>query len=100
MSGRCRSSVETQFTQQNIGKFVNINKANKDKEGDKGSAKPGISSTDHNMQSTTRPPGQHQKLFQRVHLKSACVPLQEAQKKCKSHHLRGTIKTIKWVHQH
>ena len=39
MSGRHRSSVDGQLTQQNIGKFVNINKTNKDKEVDKGEPK-------------------------------------------------------------
>ena len=41
MSGRQRSSVESQFTQQNIGKFVNISKSNKAKVVDKGETKTG-----------------------------------------------------------
>ena len=41
MSGRRRSSVESRFTQQNIGKFVNISKSNKAKVVDKAETKTG-----------------------------------------------------------
>ena len=41
MSGRQRSSVESQFTQPNIGKFVNISKSNTTKVVEKGETKTG-----------------------------------------------------------
>ena len=54
MSGQRRSSVDAQFTQQNIGKFVNINKGNKDKGVDKGETKTGTDPTDHIKTSATK----------------------------------------------
>ena len=54
MSGQCRRSVDAQLTQQNIGKFVNINKLNKDKGVDKGETKTATGSLDHIKISTTR----------------------------------------------
>ena len=58
MSGRRRNLTDTQLTQQNIGKFVNINKTTKDKEGNKGNPKPGIKSTDLNNPRTISQSGQ------------------------------------------
>ena len=58
MSGRRRSSVDGQLTQQNIGKFVNINKTDKDKGVDKGEPKTGTDSSDHIKASTTKQLGQ------------------------------------------
>ena len=57
MSGRRRSSVEAQLTQQNIGKFVNINKSNKNKGVEKGETKTGTEPFDHIKASTTRQSG-------------------------------------------
>ena len=54
MSGQCRSSVDATFTQQNIGKFVNINKTNKDKGVGKGETRTGTEPLDHNRASSTR----------------------------------------------
>ena len=58
MSGRRKSSVDTTFTQQNIGKFVNINKTNKDKGVGKGDTRTGTEPLDHNRASSTRQQGQ------------------------------------------
>ena len=57
MSGRRRSSVESQFTQQNIGKFVNISKSNKAKVVDKGETKSGTEPINPIITSTIRKPG-------------------------------------------
>ena len=46
MSGRCRSSVDATFTQQNVGKFVNINKTNQDKGVEKGDIQTGTEAVD------------------------------------------------------
>ena len=62
MSGHHRNLTDTQFTQQNIGKFVNINKSTKDKEGNKGNTKLGRNSTDLNNPSTARQLGQPQSI--------------------------------------
>ena len=48
MSGRRRSSVDATLTQQNIGKFVNINKTNKDKGVEKGENGTGIDTASQN----------------------------------------------------
>ena len=53
MSGRRRSSVDATFTQQNIGKFVNINKINKDKGVEKSDTRTGAEAVDHNRTSLT-----------------------------------------------
>ena len=58
MSGRRRSSVDTTLTQQNIGKFVNINKTNKDKGVEKGDTRTGSEAVDHNRASSTKQLGQ------------------------------------------
>ena len=58
MSGRHRSSVDATFTQQNIGKFLNINKTNKDKGVEKGDTRTGSAAVDYNRASTTRQLGQ------------------------------------------
>ena len=58
MSGRCRSSVDATFTQQNIGKFVNINKSNKDRVVEKGDTRTGIDAVHHNIASSTKQLGQ------------------------------------------
>ena len=57
MSGRRRSSVESQFTPQNIGKFVNISKSNKAKVVDKGETKTGTEPINPNTTGTRREPG-------------------------------------------
>ena len=56
MSGRRRSSVESQFTQQNIGKFVNISKPNKAKVVDKGETKTGTEPLNPIITSAARKP--------------------------------------------
>ena len=58
MSGRRRSSVDATLTQQNIGKFVNINKTNKDKEVEKGDIRTGTEAVDQNRASSTKQQGQ------------------------------------------
>ena len=58
MSGRRRSSVDATFTQQNIGKFVNINKKDKDKGVEKGDTWTGTEALDHNRASSTKQLGQ------------------------------------------
>ena len=58
MSGRRRSSVDATFTQQNIGKFVNINKTNRDKGVEKGDTRTGTEALDHNRASSTKQLGQ------------------------------------------
>ena len=58
MSGQRRSSVDGQLTQQNIGKFMNINKTNKDKGVDKGEPKTGTESLDQIKTSATKKIGQ------------------------------------------
>ena len=57
MSGRRRSSVESQFTQQNIGKFVNISKSNKAQAVDKGEIKTGTEPFNPINTSAVRKPG-------------------------------------------
>ena len=54
MSGRHRSSVDATFMQQNIGKFVNINKTSKDKGVEKGDTRTATEAVDHNRTSTTK----------------------------------------------
>ena len=54
MSGRRRSSVESQFTQSNIGKFVNISKPNKAKRVEKGETKTGAEPLNPINASTSR----------------------------------------------
>ena len=58
MSGRRRSSVDATFTQQNIGKFVNINKQNRDRGVEKGEIRPGATSLHQSTASTTKQLGQ------------------------------------------
>ena len=50
--------MDATFTQQNIGKFVNINKTNKDKGVEKGDTRTGTEAVDHNRASSTKQPGQ------------------------------------------
>ena len=54
MSGQRRSSVDAQFTQQNIGKFVNINKVKKVKGVEKGEAKTGTEIIDNSLTSASK----------------------------------------------
>ena len=56
MSGWRRSSVESQFTQQNISKFVNISKSNKAKGVEKGETKRGTEPLNLIKASTARKP--------------------------------------------
>ena len=58
MSGRCRSSVDATFMQQNIGKFVNINKQNQDRGVEKGETRPGTNSLNQPTASTLKQLGQ------------------------------------------
>ena len=46
MTGRCRSSVDSKFTQQNIGKFVNSNKTTRERKADKGGRITGMEAVD------------------------------------------------------
>ena len=80
MSGQRRSSVDATFTQQNIGKFVNINKTNKDRGVEKGDTRAGIDAVDHNIASSTKQLGQPSTIAP----KNALDQPQRAQKKCKS----------------
>ena len=50
--------MDATFTQQNIGKFVNINKTNKDKGVEKGEIQTGTEAVDHNRGSSTKQLGQ------------------------------------------
>ena len=54
MSGQRRSSVDAQFTQQNIGKFVNINRDKKAKGVEKGEAKTGTEIIDNSLTSASK----------------------------------------------
>ena len=60
MTGRCRSSVDSRLTQQNIGKFVNSNTLPRERKTDKGGRTTGIEALDQIMPSTTKQLGQHQ----------------------------------------
>ena len=72
MSGRGRSSVDASFTQQNIGKFVNINKTNKDKGGvEKGETRTGIEALNHNRASTTKQLGEPRTIASNKRLRPA-----------------------------
>ena len=55
MSSQRRSLVDAQFTQQNIGKFVNISKNNKIKGVEKGEAKASTETIDNSITSAARP---------------------------------------------
>ena len=50
--------MDATFTQQNIGKFVNINKTNKDKGVEKGETQTGTEALDHNKASSTKQLGE------------------------------------------
>ena len=50
--------MDATYTQQNIGKFVNINKTNKDKGVEKGDTRIGSEAVDHNIASSTKQLGQ------------------------------------------
>ena len=54
MPGQRRSSVDAQFTQQNIGKFVNINKDKKAKGVEKGEAKTGMEIINNSITSASK----------------------------------------------
>ena len=58
MTGRRRSSVDATFTQQNIGKFMNINKTSKDKGVERGETQRGTEALDHNRASSTKQLGE------------------------------------------
>ena len=80
MLGRCRSSVDGQLTQQNIGKFVNINKTNKDKGVDKGETKTGTDSSDHINASATKQIGQPSTIAPKKRTRPASKSLEEVQR--------------------
>ena len=50
--------MDATFTQQNIGKFVNINKTSKDKGVEKGETQIGTEALDHNRASSTKQLGE------------------------------------------
>ena len=90
--GKCRSSVDAQLTQQNIGKFVNINKSNKDKGVDKGDTKTGTDSTDHIKTSTTRQIGLPSTIAPKKCLRPASKSPEEVQKPpLKRHNKNNTM---------
>ena len=60
MTGRRRSSVDSKFTQQNIGKFVNSNKTTRERKTDKGGRITGTEAVDQITPNTTKQLGQHQ----------------------------------------
>ena len=71
MSGRRRSSVDATLTQQNTGKFVNINKTNKDKGVEKGETQTGTEALDHNRASSTKQLGEPRTIAPNKHLRPA-----------------------------
>ena len=80
MSGRHRSSVDATFTQQNIGKFVNINKTNKDKGVEKGDTGTGTEALDHNRESSTKQLGQPRTIAPNKRLRPASRSPEEVQR--------------------
>ena len=80
MTGRCRSSVDATFTQQNIGKFVNINKTNKDKGVEKGDTRTGTETVDHNRASSIKQLGQPRTIAPNKRLRPASSSPEEVQK--------------------
>ena len=92
MSGRRRSSVDATFTQQNIGKFVNINKTNKDKGVGKGDTRTGTEPLDHNRASSTRQQGQPRTIAPNKCLRPASNSLEEVRRPP----LGDKTKTIQW----
>ena len=80
MSGRQRSSVDATFTQQNIGKFVNINKINKDKGVEKGDTRTGAEAVDHNRTSSTKQLGQPTTIAQKKRLRPASKSPEEVRR--------------------
>ena len=71
MSGRRRVSVESSYTQQNIGKFVNINKLSKDKGVEKGDTRTGMEAADQNRTSPTKQLGQPKTIAPKKRLRPA-----------------------------
>ena len=63
--------MDATFTQQNIGKFVNINKTNKDKGVEKGDTQTGTEAVDHNRGSSTKQLGQARTIAPKKRLRSA-----------------------------
>ena len=62
--------MDATFTQQNIGKFVNINKTNKDKGVEKGDTQTGTEAVDHNRASSTKQLGQPRTIAPNKRLRS------------------------------
>ena len=80
MSGQRRSSVDAQLTQQNIGHFVNINKANKEKGEDKGETKTGTDPADHIKVGATKQVGHHNTIVPKKCLQPDSKSPEEVQK--------------------
>ena len=59
MTGQHRGSVDSQLTQQNIGKFVNFNKTTKERKADKGGRITGTEPVDQIKPSVTKQLGQN-----------------------------------------
>ena len=93
MSGSRRSSVDATFTQQNIGKFVKINKINKDKGVEEGDTRTGAEAVDHNRTSSTKQLGQPTTIAQKKCLRPASKSPEEVrasfeETKQKQHNVR------------
>ena len=80
MSGQRRSSVDATFTQQNIGKFVNINKTNKDKGVEKGDTQTGTETVDHSKASSTKQLGQPRTIAPKKRLRPASKSPEEVRR--------------------
>ena len=80
MSGRRRSSVDATFTQQNIGKFMNINKTNKDKGVEKGDTQTDTEAVDHHRASSIKQLGQPRTIAPNKHLRPASRSPEEVQR--------------------
>ena len=93
MSGRCRSSVDATFTQQNIGKFLNINKTNKDRGVQKGDTKAGIDAVDHTIASSTKQLGQPSTIAPKKCLRPASKSPEEVRKPPLKRHNKNNIMT-------
>ena len=72
--------MDATFTQQNIGKFVNINKTNKDKGVEKGDTRTGTEAVDYNRASSTKQLGQPRTIAPNKRLRPASRSPEEVQK--------------------
>ena len=92
MSERRRSSVDATCIQQNIGKFMNINKSSKDRGVEKGDTRTGSDVVDHNTASSTKQLGQSNTVITKKHLRPASKSPEEVQRPpLKRHNKNNTM---------